>query len=120
MKRGKYYVIGIVLLILFVTAGCSSGSSDKGTSTSTGQKSSETATVSIKDFAFNPDSVTIAVGGTVTWKNNDSTTHTVKGVDFESGNLKPGDTFSQTFDKVGTFDYSCAIHPAMTGKVTVK
>ena len=121
MNRVRYRVIGVVvLLMLFIVAGCSGSSTSNDTNTSTGKKASETATVSIKDFAFNPDSVTVSVGGTVTWKNNDSATHTIKGRDFESENLKPGDSFSQTFEKVGTFDYSCSIHPAMTGKVVVE
>ena len=120
MNRVRYVLVGVVLLMLFIAAGCTGSSTSNGTKTSTGQKASKTATVSIKDFAFNPDSVTISVGGTVTWKNEDSATHKIKGQDFESDNLNSGDSFSQTFDKVGTFDYSCLIHPAMTGKVIVE
>ena len=78
-----------------------------------------TASVSISGFAFQPAEVTIAKGGTVTWTNNDGTTHTVKFQDTESAGLQQGKTYSKTFDSTGTFDYSCGIHPSMKGKVIV-
>jgi plastocyanin len=57
----------------------------------------------------------------VTWTNEDSVPHTVtaRTDDFDSGMMQNGDTFSLTFDEPGTFDYFCAIHPSMTGTVTV-
>jgi len=76
------------------------------------------ASVTIKDFSFNPDVITIARGGTVTWTNNDATTHTVKFADGES-TLQMGGTFSRKFDIAGSFDYSCGIHPSMHGTVKV-
>jgi len=79
-----------------------------------------TATVTISGFAFNPGETTIARGGTVTWTNNDDTTHTVTFADNTgSGQLQKGGNFSKTFDATGTFDYHCSIHPSMTGKVIV-
>ncbi|MEI6478350.1 MAG: cupredoxin family copper-binding protein [bacterium] len=77
----------------------------------------------IKDLAFaNPD-VTIKVGDSVTWTNKDSMAHTVTSSDggpLSSSNLSTGQAYSFTFNEKGTFKYHCAIHPSMTGTVTVK
>ena len=76
---------------------------------------------------FDPSEVHIIPNSTVTWINNDNVTHTVtsgnpqQGADgkFDSGLLKPGKRFSHTFNEVGTFNYYCQIHPAMTGTIIV-
>jgi plastocyanin len=81
----------------------------------------QTFKISIKNFAFNPATLTIKRGAIVTWTNDDSATHTVviTGVT-NSGNIKSGQSFNYTFNNVGTFDYHCSIHPLMTGKVIVE
>lgn len=78
--------------------------------------------VSIADFSFQPAALTVPVGTTVKWTNNDSTGHTVTADDgsFTSQRLGSGTTFSQTFAKAGTFAYHCSIHTGMKGIVTVK
>jgi plastocyanin len=80
------------------------------------------ASVQIMNFAFNPASVTVKVGDTVTWTNGDSIAHTVTADDgsFDSGNIDPGKSFTFTFTKAGTFSYHCNIHPNMTAQVTVQ
>lgn len=80
------------------------------------------AQVSIKGFAFTPAAVTVKKGDSVTWTNNDSPAHTVTANDgdFDSGELSPGESFTQKFAKAGTFAYHCEIHASMTGTVTVK
>lgn len=80
------------------------------------------AAVTIKGSAFDPATVTIKVGETVTWTNQDSPTHTVVGDnnEFKSGNLATGATFSFKFDTAGTYAYHCSIHPSMTGTVIVQ
>lgn len=81
----------------------------------------ETMTVSIKNFAFNPPNTTVTPGTTVTWVNNDQTPHTATANNgaFDSGTLQPGQSYSFTFDKPGTYAYHCNIHPDMTATVTV-
>ncbi|MGA9138666.1 MAG: cupredoxin domain-containing protein [Methanocella sp.] len=86
----------------------------------TGVATAGTAQVLIKDFKFQPDSITIQKGDTVTWTHPGSASHTVKFADSESPVLKNGATYSKTFDQTGTFDYSCGIHPYMKGKVIVR
>jgi plastocyanin len=90
--------------------------------TSTPGAAAKSASVTIKDFEFTPATVTIAVGGTVTWTNNGPSTHTVTADDgsFDSGNLSQGKTFSHTFQTAGTFTYHCSIHPFMTATVIVQ
>jgi plastocyanin len=72
--------------------------------------------------AYNPNPIAIAVGGTVTWMNNDSIAHTSTGNngEWDSGAVTPGASFSKTFASAGTFQYHCAIHPNMVGTVTVQ
>jgi plastocyanin len=78
--------------------------------------------VSIANFSFQPATITVPVGTTVTWTNNDSANHTVTADDgsFQSESLGSGATFSQTFATAGTFAYHCAIHSSMKGTVVVK
>ena len=80
------------------------------------------STVSIKDFAFNPGSITIAAGTTVVWTNDDGTGHTVTADDgsFDSKTIGAGATFSQAFATAGTFTYKCTIHSSMTATVVVQ
>jgi plastocyanin len=76
--------------------------------------------ISIKNFAFNPQTLTVPVGIVVTWTNQDSAPHQIKSATFNSAVLNTGATFSFTFSQKGTFDYSCAIHPSMTGQIIVQ
>jgi plastocyanin len=79
--------------------------------------------VAISGFSFSPASVTVSVGDTVTWTNSDAQAHTATADDasWDSGNIGgSGGTGAVTFATAGTFPYHCAIHPAMTGTVTVE
>lgn len=77
--------------------------------------------VTIHNFAFGPQIVTVKPGVTVHWTNRDSEAHTVTSDAgaFNSSVLQPGASFSFTFTKPGTYSYHCSIHPFMTGKVVV-
>jgi plastocyanin len=77
--------------------------------------------VSVVDFAFEPGTVSVPVGATVTWTNTGTRPHTVTADDgsFDSGRLDPGEQFSQTFDQPGTFTYHCGFHPEMQGSIVV-
>jgi LPXTG-motif cell wall-anchored protein len=78
--------------------------------------------VSMEDNFFSPATVTVTVGGTVTWTNNGALPHTTTGPTWDSGIMSPGDQFTETFNTVGTFDYVCEIHVAqgMVGTVIVQ
>jgi len=76
---------------------------------------------------WDPPDVTVGVGETVTWSNDDTAAHTVTsgsaadGPDgvFDSSLFMAGAEFSHTFDEAGTFEYFCMVHPWMAGTVIV-
>jgi plastocyanin len=76
----------------------------------------------MKGLAFDPATVTISAGESVTWTNEDSAGHTVvaDNGEFKSDTLGNGGSFSFTFDKAGTYPYHCSIHPSMKGTVVVQ
>ena len=78
--------------------------------------------VSIEGFAFDPAGLTINVGDSVTWTNNDGVPHTATadGGGFDTGNIAAGGTGSATFGTAGTYAYHCTVHPDMRGTVTVQ
>jgi plastocyanin len=78
--------------------------------------------VSIVDFAFNPQTISVTTGTTVRWTNTGSAPHTTTSDTglWDSGTLDNGQQFSFTFNTSGTFTYFCAIHTSMTGTVNVQ
>jgi plastocyanin len=81
-----------------------------------------TNVVTIDNFTFTPPELMVVVGTTVKWVNRDDIPHLVVNKDkaFRSKALDTDDSFSYTFASAGTFDYFCALHPHMVGKVIVK
>jgi plastocyanin len=79
------------------------------------------AEVTIDNFSFGPQTVTVPVGATVTWTNRDDIPHTVVSTDgvFKS-KVDTDEKFSYTFTKAGTYSYFCSVHPKMTGKIVVQ
>jgi plastocyanin len=78
--------------------------------------------VTIDNFTFRPQQVTVKAGDTVTWINHDDIPHTVtsKTMLFRSKAIDTDDKFSFTFTTPGTFMYFCSLHPHMTGSVVVE
>ena len=129
--RQRLALVGLAAIVTVLVAAFAVGrgvASDTGggTSAATGATSSPPSASgtaeAIKDFAFSPKTVTVKVGGAVTWTNQDGTTHSVKSDDgsFVSHDLEQGQTYTATFAKAGTFTYACGIHPFMTGTVVVQ
>src|SRR6478672_8350295 len=81
-----------------------------------GNANAADAQVKIANFTFAPSVLTVKVGTTVTWVNDDD----IKDGKFRSSALDTGDKFSQTFSAAGTVEYFCVIHPHMTGKIVVE
>ena len=81
------------------------------------------AKVTISDFAFKPDRVTVTAGSVVTWTNSAGRAHTVtsdKGGMLDSGSIGAGAAYGNLFDTPGTYAYHCTIHPdRMKGTVVV-
>ena len=95
-------------------------------SSGTGTSGSGTM-VAISGYSFNPQTLRVSVGTTVTWTNMDTVAHSVvsgtpnqpSGL-FQSSLLGNGQSFSYTFDTPGTYTYNCGPHPYMTGTIVVE
>ena len=129
----KWLALLLACLALSLVAGCGGDDEEGGDDAQTTEQPAEEGggdagsgggtEVNMESIEFDPASVTIKPGETVTWTNNDSVGHDVTGDTFKSGDagaMQNGDTFAQTFDKAGKFDYVCTVHPGMEGTVTVK
>jgi plastocyanin len=80
--------------------------------------------VTIMNFKFDPTPLTIPVGTTVVWTNQDTAPHTAtsdpgSAFTFDTGMLQKGQSGKITFNQAGTFTYFCSVHPNMHGTVTV-
>lgn len=134
MPRILTLLLAVVALAVF--AGC--GDDDESTSGSSGSAPAETSTtqtgavaepetaageVLMKGIMFKPKDITVKVGDTVTWKNEDPVDHnavdTATGA-FESKTFGEGGTFEYKAEKAGKIEYVCTIHPGMTGTITVE
>src|SRR5215207_2266023 len=83
-----------------------------------GADAADSLAVEIKGFAFNPPTIDVPVGGSVTWTNQDNAPHTATGLDREalqSGAIAFSESFTQAFDTAGTYEYFCEFHPNMKG-----
>lgn len=125
-KTMLYVGVGIVVVVIIVAVALMV-SKKKDTSTDmTATTSSAIATnaVTLNSFAFNPGTITVKVGSTVTWTNADDVGHTVTAdtASADAPNSKTiakGGTYSFTFNKAGTYAYHCTIHSGMQGTVIV-
>jgi FtsP/CotA-like multicopper oxidase with cupredoxin domain len=87
------------------------------------QNSGKAASIAMKDDRFDPKTITISAGTTVTWTNTGGDWHSVAAFDgsFESDQLSPGDSYSYTFTTPGEYSYICKHHgrQGMIGKIIV-
>jgi plastocyanin len=85
--------------------------------------SSKQNKIEIKDFAFNPQTITVKAGEKVTWINRDEEPHTVVSVEKQfkkSTALDTDQEFTITAGAPGTYTYFCSVHPKMTGTIVVE
>ncbi|MBO1414221.1 cupredoxin family copper-binding protein [Streptomyces sp. FH025] len=107
-----------------VTASPPAGTASASPTSSQSSAPATADTVTIKNFAFSPATLTVKVGTKVTWTNTDPDAHTVTSKQGSNGPLQSAalatnDTYSYTFTAAGTYPYYCAIHPFMTATVEV-
>lgn len=122
MKRIVFLTLSCTVIIAGLLGAVSCGTSYQTTTPTTTPTQTQGNAVSIQNMAFSPATITVSVGTTVTWTNNDTTAHTVisdTGA-FSSGTLGSGGAFSRNFSTAGTFPYHCSIHPEMKGTVIVQ
>jgi len=129
----------IFLLFVLGLASCGDSDDDEGgdaatdpteapaSSDSSGEDGGATGdAVTIKDFSYEPEDLTVKSGATVTWTNDEAEpVHTVTTDDgataeFDSDDLEGGGTFEYTFDEAGEYPYVCKIHASMSATVTVE
>ncbi len=113
----------LVLTGALLLAACGSGSGTKSATSSTSGASGGGTSITITNFMFQPMSLTVAPGGTVSVTNKDSATHTLTatGGQFDTGDIDQNHT--KTFVapmKPGTYHYICNIHQYMMGSIIVK
>jgi len=131
VPRRANSLLGIPLLLVVLNACGGGGSSGSTYSTSPGGNgnpaSGNSISISLQSLAYSPQFDTVAVGSTVTWTNKDAVTHTVTAdasTQFNSGDMTPSQTFSQTFTAAGTYPYHCKYHGSagsgMYGVLVVK
>ena len=115
LKNRIVHVVSLSLLFSTILVCCSKSGSNNNSPAATN-------TVSMANMAFSPATITVTVGTTVTWKNNDNMTHTVTANDnsFDSGNIAASGSFTKTFSTAGTYPYRCTLHSPMTGSVVVQ
>jgi plastocyanin len=120
---------GLILILVLTACGSSSSASATASASATGssasQKTGTTDTITIKNFMFSPDSLTVAPGAVVTVRNEDSVTHTLTDkTDQSTFNTGPvGPSQSKTFKapgKAGSYPFFCTIHQYMTGTLVVR
>ena len=113
MKLG-YFLAPVVagLAVAIATAGCGSTASSATVAT--------TKVSMAKSYRFDPKTIEITAGQTVTWTNNDNFTHTVHVDGMDDHKVDRGQSVSITFDKPGTYPYVCTLHSKdMHGTVIV-
>jgi len=104
----------LIVLALATLLGCSSSGAGGGEPVATTQVQLP------RSYRFDPVAITVPVGATVTWTNDDNFTHNVAFEGSEPMKLSPGATATRTFDTAGTFPYQCTLHPQdMQGTVEV-
>jgi plastocyanin len=109
-----------MLLLTCTLSGCTS-TQDQATPAS----SAVPNVITVKNFAFSPETLTVRTGTTVTWVNQDEAIHQIDTdgggpVTFTSPSLDKGSSYEFTFTRPGTYAYHCTIHPEMKGTVIVE
>jgi plastocyanin len=115
--RAAFPGVALLAAVLVLAGGCGGGG---GTKKASG--GGRTAEVSMKGLRFHPASMTVHVGQTIVWANDDSVDHNVtatSGGSFHSRAFGQGGTFRFTPSRAGTVRYVCTLHPGMTGSLTV-
>lgn len=106
-------VIGFMILSgIMIVSGCSKD--DNKVTNPPGPQ--PTHLVTIRNFAYSPSTINVAIGDTVTWRNEDSAPHTVTsdtGTELQSPSIGQGGTYEHIFTSAGSFSYHCTIHSTM-------
>jgi plastocyanin len=117
MRRPCFLILGVLLAL----SAC--GGDDEEPASAGAPPSGDQATVVMKDVKFDPKAVTVKVGQTVRWVNEDTVDHDAvarEGADFKSELFGKGKSFEWKAEAAGTVKYVCTIHPGMEGTIEVQ
>jgi plastocyanin len=121
--RRNFIIAGMALFLIASACGKDSDSSTNPGEGDNPPDNPPSNLVTISNFAFSPQSITVSAGDTVTWRNDDNVNHTVtsdSGGEPDSPVLSQGQIYQHVFAQPGTHSYHCTIHPTMTGNVAVQ
>jgi plastocyanin len=108
-----------LLFAVALLAGCAGNGVRRNDAASEPPASGITEVVA-KDVSFSPAAIQVPAGTEVSWSFQDGQVpHNVHGDGWGSGDPQRSGTFRHTFDRPGTYDYACTVHPRMTGRVVV-
>ena len=109
----KRFLLPLAASAVLVAAGCGGAGESKPVAA--------TEVEMVKSYRFDPKTIEVEAGSTVTWTNEDNFTHTVEVEGQEDHKVERGEQVSITFDQPGTYEYVCTLHSQdMTGTVVVK
>jgi putative oxidoreductase len=111
---GRRMIVWILTVTALSLAASACGSDDQVDVSALAEGSA----IVVRDYEFEPAAATVKVGDTVTWVWEGTAPHNVVGEGFKSADQSSG-TFRHTFDRPGTYEYGCTIHPGMDGSVIV-
>jgi len=117
-----FYRLSVAVISAAMFASCGSSSTPASPTPATATVSIVAGARTMTTTAYSPNPLTISRGTTVTWVNNDSSTHdqVADGGAFNTGDATPGNKVSFTFQTAGTFPYHCGHHPNMVATITVQ
>ncbi|GJL93266.1 cupredoxin domain-containing protein [Hyphococcus sp.] len=109
------------LFSLFALASCGAAEHETHALSAATTKTGKVHVIDIIDFRFEPDTLIVAPGDRITWRNRDVVPHTATASDksWDSGNLNRDEEWSMIAPAAGAVDYICAYHPSMKGRITI-
>ena len=128
MYRTVRFVFFSAVAALAIGCGSSSNNSSSPASPSSTTPTTVAGSISmvagaslLTNTAYSPASMTVAKGSSVTFVNNDNTSHTATAAgSFDTGLISPGSSKTVTLSTSGTMTYHCTVHPGMTGVLIVQ
>jgi len=112
LARARWAVAAMLVVPAALLAACDSEDS-------AASPDRDSSAIEVLDYEFQPGTVSVGVGDTVTWVWEGDAQHNVVGEGFESEAQSSG-SFRHTFDEPGTYQYTCTLHPGMQGDVVVE
>jgi len=123
IRTALLYISVFIFALLFTGYGFSAQGGGMKETGNSAMSANNQNIISIDNFTFKPETMTVSGGATVTWVNHDDIPHLVvilADKNSKSPVLDTDQEFSYKFVTPGTYEYFCSLHPKMTGKIVVK